>query len=252
MEQEEQQNIVESTDVDAAQVEDTSASVETEEGEVQSAADQAQQVQETYEWGGRQLSPKELYEESRRLQGEYTRKTQELAELRQAQQAPAKSQEEDLVAQLTPEERAQYEAVAKNLSPFMRDIIDKQVQARVQEHVTQTLTQKEQTEQYRRQFSEAEQLAKKIGVNYDQTSLIEYMQKTGNADVLSAFKAWNETAYIDYMAKQRQTAKKPIYSEKGSSTPKKGPAKEYDTRKVNDPAYKKDLGQKLRDMLNGG
>lgn len=207
--------------------------------------------------GGSEEEERVPAEQYKSLQSEFTRRSQRLKELEQemeqlrsSQQQPAQKAEDPL-ANLTPEERAQYEQVANTLTPFMRDKLDQMVEERVQARLSETMQQQEIRQMYTKKFEEVSKKAKDAGIKYNQDKLLEHMKQTGNADVGSAFRSLYHNELIDYEIRRRQNSKKTIQSAQGGSA--KGASKEEKKYSgVSDPQLIKDAAAKLRGMLKGG
>lgn len=207
-----------------------------------------EQPLETYDWGGRKVSAKELHEEARRLQSDYTKKSQKLSEYeRIAQQEPPKPNPID---QLPPEERVQLEQVAKQLSPFLTPVLQDEVNKLVEQRLNASLQEKEQVQAFQKQFDEAEAMAKKAGVPFNREEMVEYMKSANNWNVMDAFKARNFDKLMDYQITQKKAAEK-----KPTTVTAKKPAPQEQSRErvkdITDTNFKQSLTQKLASMLGG-
>lgn len=210
----------------------------------------SEQPSETFDWGGRKLTAKELHEEARRLQSDYTKKSQKLSEYERISQQP-QQQQPNPIEQLPPEERIQLEQAAKQLSPFLAPVLQEEVNKLVEQRIAATMQEKEQVQQYEKQFNDAESLAKKAGIPFDRNEMVEYMKASNNWNVMDAFKSRNFDKLMEYQITQKKAAeKKPT-----TVTTKKPAPQEPERGKVKDiteAGYKASLTQKLASMLGGG
>lgn len=198
---------------------------------------------ELFDWGGRRVTAKELYQESTGLLQEFTRRSQRLAELEKA----PKEQPKDPSEGLTPEERIQYEEAAKRLAPMLTPNLQSLVDTMVQERLNSTMEQEKMKQQIETQFTQIEDLAKKASIPFNRHDLVEYMQKTRNADIESAFRAKYFDQLVDYNISQRQAKKKEVYTERGTKAATQPIAPE--PKSLTDQGYRKSLSDKLRNMM---
>lgn len=211
-----------------------------------------------YDWAGRKLSATELYEESQKLQKDYTQKTQRLSELEkreqemQAMMSNQQKQEVDPLDQLTPQERYEYEEAAKKLSPFLQKQLESQVEEMVTARMQATNAEQERINHYKQEFDAVEKLAKDVGVTLNQAELVQYMKDSGTMNVKDAFKAKYFDQMVDYTVAQRKSKENKITTVTGGKTTPQGGTTDFTKVKLTDPSYKASLADTLRKMAGRG
>lgn len=241
------------TTVDTSSQDNVDTTVEMQSSDQADTTTEAQ-----YDWAGRKLSATELYEESQKLQRDYTQKTQRLSELEkreqemQAMMNNQQKQEVDPLDQLTPQERYEYEEAAKKLSPFLQKQLESQVEQMVTALMQATNAEQEKINHYKQQFDEVEKLAKDIGVSLNQAELVEYMKSSGTMNVKDAFKAKYFDQMVDYTVSQRKSKENKITTVTGGKTSPQGGNTDFTKVKLTDPSYKSSLADTLRKMTGRG
>lgn len=215
---------------------------------VEQSTDQAQQPTETFEWFGRQLSKEEYVEESKRLAQDYTRKSQELAELRKSQEL---QQPKSVEPQIDPEQEVQLKEAAKALSPFLQEQLESAIQERVQTAIQQEQQRAAQRQMFLQELDSVKTYAQEIGVKYDDSvrdGLLEHMRQTGNANPMEAFKVKHFQAIVDHAISQQNKSKKEIVSTQGAKAPKAHSDSSKDL-KIGSPEWRDYMAKKYEPML---
>lgn len=215
-------------------------------------------TEQQYDWAGRKLSATELYEESQKLQKDYTQKTQRLSELEkreQDMQAMMNNQQKEDVSpldNLTPQERYEYEEAAKKLSPFLQKELESQVEQMVNTRLQATNAEQERINHYKQEFDAVAKLSKEVGVTLNQVELVQYMKDSGTMNVKDAFKAKYFDQMVDYTVAQRKSKENKITTITGGKTSPQGANVDFSKIKLTDPSYKASLADTLRKMTGRG
>ena len=240
--------------VDTSSQETVDTTVDT-----QQSNDQASTTTEAqFDWAGRKLSASELYEESQKLQKDYTQKTQRLSELEKREQDMQSAMGNNQTAKpvdpldnLTPQERFEYEEAAKKLSPFLQKELESQVEEMVNARMQATTAEQERINHYKQEFDNVEKLAKDVGVTLNKEELIQYMKDSGTMNVKDAFKAKYFDQMVDYTVNQRKSKENKITTVTGGKTSPQGGGTDFSKIKITDAGYKKSLADTLRSRMTG-
>lgn len=222
------------------------------------SSDAATTTETQYDWAGRKLSASELYEESQKLQKDYTQKTQRLSELEKREQdmqaalGTTQAKQEDPMSQLTPQERFEYEEAAKKLSPFLQKELESHVEQLVNSRMQATNAEQERINHYKQEFDNVEKLAKDVGVTLNKEELIQYMKDSGTMNVKDAFKAKYFDQMVDYTVSQRKSKENKITTVTGGKTSPQASGADMSKIKITDSGYKQSLADTLRKMTGRG
>jgi len=190
-----------------------------EEGQEEEQEEQEEEEQQdTYEFSGRKLTAAELAAEAKKLHADYTKKSQELAELKRGkQEAPEK--EEPAKSEYDEEDRK----IAKQLlkialnDPEMKNEFGLVTRSEI-EHAEQIKSLDNQFKSLESKYSGKDGLPK-----FDIDEMVEYMKENGYAPSLAevAYKSRFESEII--AAKVQQTLKKKggYQTDNEQATPKK-------------------------------
>lgn len=226
----------------------------------QQSNDQAGATEEAqFDWAGRKLSARELYEESQKLQKDYTQKTQRLSELEKREQDlqaalgnNQQKQEVNPLDNLTPQERYEYEEAAKKLTPFLKKQLESQVEEMVTARMQATNAEQERINHYKQEFEQVEKLAKDVGVALNKEELIQYMKDSGTMNVKDAFKAKYFDQMVDYTVSQRKSKENKITTITGGKTSPQASGVDMSKIKITDSSYRQSLADTLRKMTGRG
>lgn len=222
------------------------------------STDEVTTTEAQYDWAGRKLSASELYEESQKLQKDYTQKTQRLSELEKREQdmqsamGNNQAKQEDPMSQLTPQERFEYEEAAKKLSPFLQKELESHVEQLVNSRMQATNAEQERINHYKQEFDNVEKLAKDVGVTLNKEELIQYMKDSGTMNVKDAFKAKYFDQMVDYTVSQRKSKENKITTVTGGKTSPQASGADMSKIKITDSGYKQSLADTLRKMTGRG
>lgn len=187
-----------------------------------------QSPKEEFEWSGRKLTKEQFMEEVKKMQTDYTRKSQLLSQIeKEREETPAS---EEPKSQLTAEQKAALRASLKEIGVTFREDLDR-------EKAAQRVTSERQ--QLEAKYDGADGKPK---FEFDKCLEFAVQHKLPNLEI--AYKELNEEKLDEWKLKQKIASKPPFSESPSINSPKDGALSDKDIDKMSSADLEKLISRK--------